>query len=54
VGDLQRLFFEDPPAIYLAWPKVSRAVSTSFEVPDEPGRDVMGSLWQWRPAGTAP
>ena len=54
VGDLQRLFFEDPPAIYLAWPKVSRAVSTSFAVPDEPGRDVMGSLWQWRPAGTAP
>jgi peptide/nickel transport system substrate-binding protein len=49
VGDLQRLFYEDPPAIFLAWPKVARAVSTRFIVPDEPGRDVMASLWQWRP-----
>lgn len=53
VGDLQRVFYDDPPAIFLAWPKVARAVSTRFVVPDEPGRDVMANLWQWRPDDTA-
>jgi peptide/nickel transport system substrate-binding protein len=53
VSDLQQVFYEDPPAIFIAWPKVKRAVSTSFAVPEEPapdqrGRDVLGSLWQWR------
>jgi hypothetical protein len=32
------------------WPIVARAVSNRFVVPGEAGRDVMGSLWQWRPA----
>jgi peptide/nickel transport system substrate-binding protein len=50
VSDLQRLFYEDPPAIFLAWLKVSRAVSKRFVLPDEPGRDVMGSISRWRPA----
>jgi peptide/nickel transport system substrate-binding protein len=53
-SDLQRVLHDDPPAIFLVWPKIARAVSSSFEVPlpDEPGkevRDIMGSLWQWRP-----
>jgi len=51
VGDLQRVFYEDPPAIFLAWPNVARAVDSRFVVPDEAkGRDVLSSLWQWRPA----
>ncbi len=50
VGDLQQVFYQDPPAIFLAWPNVTRAVSTRFEVPaDQEGRDVMSSLWLWRP-----
>ncbi len=49
VADLQRIFYEDPPAVFLAWPQVARAVSTRFLVPAERGRDVIGSLWQWRP-----
>jgi len=48
VADLQRIFYEDPPAVFLAWPQVARAVSTRFLVPPERGRDVIGSLWQWR------
>jgi ABC-type transport system substrate-binding protein len=48
VSDLQQIFHDDPPAIFIAWPKVTRAVSAKFQVPDESGRDVMGSLWQWR------
>jgi ABC-type transport system substrate-binding protein len=49
VSDLQQVFFDDPPAIFLAWPRVARVVSNRFVVPDEKGRDVMSSLWQWRP-----
>jgi hypothetical protein len=48
-----RKFAEDPPAIFIAWPEVSRAVSTRFEVPVEKGRDIMGAnLWLWRPASS--
>jgi peptide/nickel transport system substrate-binding protein len=49
-SDLQRIFFEDPPAIFIAWPEASRAVSNIFDVPQEPGRDIMGSIWHWAPA----
>ena len=53
VSDLQQVFHDDPPAIFIAWPKVKRAVSTKFAVPveragDDYGRDVLSSLWQWR------
>ena len=52
IGDLLQTLYDDPPAIFVAWPVVARAVSEAFVVPDETGRDVMGSVWQWRPAGT--
>jgi peptide/nickel transport system substrate-binding protein len=51
VARFQRAIFDDPPAIFLAWSERARAVSTRFEVPDEPGRDILGSLRLWRPAG---
>jgi peptide/nickel transport system substrate-binding protein len=50
VSDLQQIFFDNPPAIFIAWPRVARVVSNKFVVPEEKGRDVMSSLWQWRPA----
>jgi ABC-type transport system substrate-binding protein len=56
VGDLQQTFHDDPPAIFIAWPKVARVISARFVVPEENGRDVLrspdvlSSLWQWRPA----
>jgi peptide/nickel transport system substrate-binding protein len=50
VSDLQKILHDDPPALFLMWPIVARAVSNRFVVPGEAGRDVMGSLWQWRPA----
>lgn len=53
VSDLQDILYEDPPAVFLMWPIVSRAVSTKFVVAGEPGRDIMSSLWQWRPAPPA-
>ena len=57
VSDLQQILHDDPPAIFIAWPKVARVVSAKFEVPEEDnadrasGRDVLSSLWQWKPTG---
>jgi len=50
VAAFQRAMIDDPPAIFLAWSQRARAVSTRFEVPVEPGRDVLGTLRLWRPA----
>jgi len=55
VGELQRVFYEDPPAIFVAWPQTSRAVSARLHVPHEAGTDVVGRIWrfQWTPGETA-
>ncbi len=39
VSDLQQIFHDDPPAIFIFWPKVARVVSSKFVVPDEGGKD---------------
>ncbi len=51
VAAFQRAIIDDPPAIFLAWSQRARAVSTRFEVPVEPGRDVLSTLRFWRPVG---
>ncbi len=53
VADLARILHDDPPAAFLAWQAGSRAVSTNFDVAAEDNRDILSSVWQWRPtAGT--
>ncbi len=49
VSDLLQILYDDPPAVFIAWPQVARAVSTKFVISDEAGRDVLGSLWKWKP-----
>jgi peptide/nickel transport system substrate-binding protein len=51
-AELQRIFTDDPPAVFLAWQTTTRAVSTQFSIPPEPGRDILSSIWQWKPAGS--
>jgi peptide/nickel transport system substrate-binding protein len=51
VEAFQRAIVDDPPAIFLAWSERARAVSARFEVPVEPGRDVLRTLRFWRPVG---
>ncbi len=41
VAAFQRAIVDDPPAIFLAWSERARAVSTRFDVPVEPGRDIL-------------
>ena len=49
VAAFQRAIVEDPPGIFLTWSERARAVSTRFEVPVEPGRDILSTLRLWRP-----
>jgi peptide/nickel transport system substrate-binding protein len=49
VGAFQQAIVDDPPAIFLAWSERARAVSTRFDVPVEPGRDILSTLRLWRP-----
>jgi peptide/nickel transport system substrate-binding protein len=48
VADLQQVFYDDPPALFLAWPQVSRAVSATLDVPAVPDADVFGRLSRFR------
>ena len=48
-----RRIVDDPPAIFLAWSERARAVSTRFDVPAEPGRDILSTLRLWRPLPTS-
>lgn len=49
---LQRRFHEDPPAVFLAWDRTSRAVSRRFDVP-ETGDDIYHTIARWKPAAQA-
>ena len=44
---LQRVFLEDPPALFLAWNERARAFRQEFSSPDQPGVDPVFSLWRW-------
>jgi ABC-type transport system substrate-binding protein len=50
VADLQRTFHDNPPAVFLAWPHETRAIDTSFIVPYDRDHDVLGRVWEGRPA----
>jgi ABC-type transport system substrate-binding protein len=54
VAGVQQAMMDDPPAIFLAWMEVARAVSKRFDVPPVPaGRDIMAGLRQWKSSGLA-
>jgi peptide/nickel transport system substrate-binding protein len=48
VKRVHKAVFQDPPAIFLAWPQRARAVSNRFTVPAEPARDVLPTLRLWK------
>jgi peptide/nickel transport system substrate-binding protein len=53
VAHLNQILSDDPPAVFLAWQERARAVSKRFSVPSEPGRDILGTLRLWKPAGNS-
>ena len=44
---LQRVFVEDPPALFLAWSERSRAIRRDIVTPPTDAHDVMWTLWRW-------
>ncbi|MEQ1573574.1 MAG: ABC transporter substrate-binding protein [Vicinamibacterales bacterium] len=44
---LQRVFLEDPPAMFLVWNERTRAISRQFTVTEETDRDPLYTLWRW-------
>ena len=52
-GIFQTLLHEHPPALFLVDDLQARALSHRFVVPEEPGVDVVETIWQWRPRDPA-
>jgi peptide/nickel transport system substrate-binding protein len=53
VADVQQAFFDDPPAVFLAWNKTTRALTREFQVPEQGQRDIFGTIRLWQPVGPA-
>lgn len=51
---LQRTLREDPPAVFLYWNELTRAVSRRYTLPPSADRDIISTLAQWRLAPTTP
>jgi peptide/nickel transport system substrate-binding protein len=48
VRGLQEIMRSDPPGVFLGWGETSRAMLHRFEVPADPGRDVIATIERWR------
>lgn len=46
---LQRVFLEDPPALFLAWSERARVVGPMFTPVIDPDRDPVLTMWRWAP-----
>jgi len=53
VEGMQRVFRDDPPALFLAWQERSRALSKAFVAPDDASGDILGTVRQWRGVPTS-
>jgi ABC-type transport system substrate-binding protein len=49
IAAVQQAMFDDPPAVFIDWTERTRAITRDFEVPSEQGRDILGTIQQWRP-----
>ena len=52
VVKLRKRFFDDPPAVFIAWQKATRAVSTRFDVSEAGEQDAFANIWQWKPVSS--
>ena len=48
VTDVMRVMRNDPPAVFLVWPREARAADNAIALPYEQDRDVFGTLWRAR------
>ncbi|MEO5895384.1 MAG: ABC transporter substrate-binding protein [Vicinamibacterales bacterium] len=52
VGELRHRFRNDVPAIFLAWPQITRAINSRFDVGTSNEHDPFAKIWEWRPTET--
>lgn len=50
VADLQQRFYEDAPAVFIAWQETTRAVGAGIDVSDRTDPDIFTNIWRWRRA----
>jgi ABC-type transport system substrate-binding protein len=50
VADLRDRFYQDVPAVFLAWPETTRAVDFRFQLGDRSDPDVFANVWKWHRA----
>jgi peptide/nickel transport system substrate-binding protein len=48
VGDLRQRFYEDVPAVFLAWTQTTRAVDSRFDIGNPNDPEIFANLWRWR------
>ena len=53
VADLRQRFYEDVPAVFIAWVEATRAVESHFDVGEPSDPEMLANLWRWR-VRTAP
>jgi peptide/nickel transport system substrate-binding protein len=53
VDQLGRRFREDVPAVFIAWPQVTRAIDSRLNVGRGNEQDPFSKIWEWRPAEAA-
>jgi peptide/nickel transport system substrate-binding protein len=49
MADLRERFYEDVPAVFLAWLETTRAIDARFDVGERSDPDIFANLWKWRP-----
>ncbi len=49
VADLSQRFYEDVPAVFLAWPQTTRAIDSHFYLGEPGDPDIFAEVWKWRP-----
>ena len=47
IGDLRQRFYDDVPAVFLAWPEITRAVDTRFDIGNPSDPEIFANLWRW-------
>jgi ABC-type transport system substrate-binding protein len=48
VSELRSRFYEDAPAVFLAWPNAIRAIDSQFELGDAANPDIFTNAGAWR------
>lgn len=52
VADVRQRFYDDVPAVFLAWAETTRALDKRFNFGDTSDPDILGNMWRWQRAPT--